>query len=65
MRELIWGTADLPPPQGQGGGWDYVIASDVCYDGDCFFALLDSIVRLAALSPDTKVRWRKMICTHC
>jgi Lysine methyltransferase len=54
VQELVWGEQRLPA-WCRAGGYDWVLASDVCYDSERFQPLLDSILQLAALSPETKV----------
>lgn len=54
VEELTWGEARLPP-WARPGGYDWVLASDVCYDGDRFQPLIDTILQLVALDPATKV----------
>jgi Lysine methyltransferase len=50
----VWGEERLPA-WCRAGGYDWVLASDVCYDSERFQPLLDSILQLSALSPDAKV----------
>ena len=55
VQELVWGEERLPA-WCRAGGYDWVLASDVCYDSERFQPLLDSMLQLAALNQDTKVR---------
>ena len=52
VRELVWGApaAELPT-----GPFDYILASDICYDSDCYPALIQTMTQLTARNPDTKV----------
>jgi Lysine methyltransferase len=50
----VWGEERLPS-WCRAGGYDWVLASDVCYDSERFQPLLHSILQLAALNPETKV----------
>jgi Lysine methyltransferase len=53
-QELTWGEAQLPT-WCRNGGYDWVLASDVCYDSERFQPLLDTVLQLVTLNSETKV----------